>query len=110
TTGRSTAGSARSRRAPCAARWAFAGARSSSALHQRREIFGRMGLDAELHAVMPDPAIFGALPPIDSGRVRLETDDVGVAGHGIDLAAQPGNPQGMDHVDRLNDDIDRLAG
>ena len=68
-----------------------------------------MRLDHKTHAFMAFAAIFGADAAIDSGLVRLQTNDIGVAGYGIDLATQAWHPEPVDNVTRRHHDIDRLT-
>src|SRR3546814_10321763 len=49
-------------------------------LHQRGEIPWPMRDDDKSHQCMGAAAIFGALPAIDAGLVRLDTHDVASAG------------------------------
>src|SRR3546814_20458395 len=56
--------------------------------------------DDNSHQCMGAAAIFGALPAIDAGLVRLDTHDVASAGHHVQLARQARPPEAVDDIVR----------
>lgn len=58
---------------------------------------------------MAGAAKLGAEPVIDARLVRFDAQHVAMAGDGIHLSSQPGYPEGMDHVERSQFDVDRTS-
>lgn len=69
-----------------------------------------MGGDAELHTRVVQPTELCALAAVDSGLFGLESQNSGAAWNGVELAAQAGYPEGMNHICGGEVNVHRCTG
>ncbi|MDZ7734413.1 MAG: hypothetical protein U5R31_16280 [Acidimicrobiia bacterium] len=73
-------------------------------------LVGREGDDVHLHAGMGQSAELGALPTVPAGLVGLDRPRGRPPRHGVTLAVERGNPEGVDHVRGRDGHLDLAAG
>lgn len=74
------------------------------------EVLGAESDDPEAHNGVGFAAVFGALAPEITGLVGLEPKVVAAIGHHVDLAAELGNPEGVDDIGSAEVDAHGTAG
>ena len=76
------------------------------ACHPPVEGSGRLRDDEEAHVGVLHAAVLGALAEVRAGAGGAEAPDVVLAGDGIDLSAELGHPEAVDHVVGVDADLD----
>ena len=84
-------------------------ARFQLALYPCLVIRWLLGHNHDSHMRVLGAAVFGAGARVNAFVIRLYADEVGMVGNQIDLSMECRDPEGMDHVERTQFDIDGLA-